>query len=326
MIRLRNALVVIFTFFAAVGAMLPAHANQVTVTHYGTLMYGLPMAVALERGFFREEGVNLQSILTAPGGGTAVRNALASPIPYGEAGLAPIIAAKNAGVDLVVVNVSVRAANDSAWVVANDSPIRTLDDLKGKTITFTQPKSGSEADIRMVLRNKGLERDVKLVVSGGMREGFTMIDGGVAVASPSVEPITTMSARRYRVLFKTSDILPAYTQTVGFTTRAFAERNPEVIRSIIKARMRAVDFIRENPAVAAEIAAKVWERPKELMERVVQELVAGNFWSQGEIELDGLKAYTEHLRITETIAANAEVDWNGLVDQRYLPDSLRRKW
>jgi NitT/TauT family transport system substrate-binding protein len=326
MISLRSALVAFFACLGALTAPPRAQASQVTVTHYGTLMYGLPMAVALDRGFFREEGVNIPAILTAPGGGTAVRNALASTIPYGEAGLAPIVAAKKAGADLVIVNVSVRAANDSAWVVATDSPIRTLDDLRGKTVTFTQPKSGSEADIRMVLRARGLERDVTLVASGGMREGFTMIDVGVAVASPSVEPITTMSARRYRVLFRSSDILPPYTQTVGFTTRAFAERNPEVIRAIVRARMRAVDFIRENPAAAAEIAAKVWERPKEVMERVVRDLVAGNFWSQGEIELDGLKSYTEHLRITETIPATAEVDWKGLVDQRYLPETLRRSW
>jgi len=304
----------------------PAHATQVVVTHHGVLMYGLPMAVALDRGFFREEGVPIQSLLTAPGGGTAVRNALAAPIPYGESGLAPIVAARNAGADLVIVNVSVRAANDAAWVVAVNSPLRTIEDLRGRTVTFTNPRSGSEADLRLILRARGLEGQVTVVASGGIREGLTMIDGGAAVASPSVEPVITLSAARYRPLFRTSDVLPPYTQTVGFTTREFANRNPGILRGIIRARMRAVDLIRSDPAAAAEIAARVYERPRDAMERVVRTLVDGGFWARGEIERAGLDAYTDHLRITETIPANGTVDWAAMVDQRFLPEELRRPW
>ena len=61
-------------------AMLPlaAHAEDIVVTHYASLLYGTPYAVALEKGYFKEAGVDVSGILTSKGGGTSVRNTLAT--------------------------------------------------------------------------------------------------------------------------------------------------------------------------------------------------------------------------------------------------------
>ena len=50
-----------------------ARAETITVTHWGGQFYGVLYAVAMEKGFFKKNGVDVTGILTAAGGGTAVR-------------------------------------------------------------------------------------------------------------------------------------------------------------------------------------------------------------------------------------------------------------
>src|ERR671911_1509028 len=73
-------------------ALAPAGAVELNVTHFGTGMYGVPYAIAREKGYFKEIGLDVTGFLTSAGGGTTVRNALASELPYGEVALPAVIA------------------------------------------------------------------------------------------------------------------------------------------------------------------------------------------------------------------------------------------
>jgi NitT/TauT family transport system substrate-binding protein len=79
-----------------------AQAETITVTHWGGQFYGVPYAVAMEKGLFKRNGVDVTGILTAAGGGTAVRNTLAGGIPFGEVSLAAAVQAINAGQKLII--------------------------------------------------------------------------------------------------------------------------------------------------------------------------------------------------------------------------------
>ena len=53
-----------------------ARAETITVTHWGGQFYGVPYAVAMAKGLFKNHGVDVTGILTAAGGGTAASEAL----------------------------------------------------------------------------------------------------------------------------------------------------------------------------------------------------------------------------------------------------------
>src|SRR5665647_3377947 len=76
---------------------ISAAAVDLNVTHFGTGMYGVPYAVAKEKGYFKEIGLDVTGFLTSAGGGTTVRNVLASELPYGEVALPAVIAAVQQG-------------------------------------------------------------------------------------------------------------------------------------------------------------------------------------------------------------------------------------
>ena len=86
-----------------------ARAETITVTHWGGQFYGVPYAVAMEKGFFKKNGVDVTGILTAAGGGTAVRNTLAGGIPFGEVSLAAAVQAINSGQKLIIIGAGARS-------------------------------------------------------------------------------------------------------------------------------------------------------------------------------------------------------------------------
>ena len=69
---------------AARSAALAARAEQVVVSNYAVTTNGMPFAVAMEKGYFKEFKVNVDGILTSDGGGTTIRNLLGGKLSYGE--------------------------------------------------------------------------------------------------------------------------------------------------------------------------------------------------------------------------------------------------
>ena len=54
-------------------ALATAHAEQIVVSNYAVTTNGMPFAVAMEKGYFKEFKVDVDGILTSDGGGTTVR-------------------------------------------------------------------------------------------------------------------------------------------------------------------------------------------------------------------------------------------------------------
>ena len=84
----------------ALASATAARAEEIVVTHYGSLLYGLPYAIALEKGYFKEAGVDISGILTSKGGGTSVRNMMAGETLFAEVALPAALAAIKEGFNI----------------------------------------------------------------------------------------------------------------------------------------------------------------------------------------------------------------------------------
>ncbi|TQF82783.1 ABC transporter substrate-binding protein [Elioraea sp. Yellowstone] len=299
-----------------------ASGEQISVTHWGVLMYGAPYAVAMEKGFFREAGVNITGILTSKGGGTTVRNVLAGGLPYGEVSLAAAVAAAREGLDIRIVNAGAATVADILWVTTPDNPVKTIKDLEGRKIAFTSPKSVTEMLVIMSLTASGIDLNkVERISTGGIGAGLTALRQGGVAAAPIMDPIWAREQGRWRPVFFVKDILPKMTQTVGITTTQFAREQPQKLRAIIAGRRKGVDFTYANPEEAGRIFAEAYELPRELGVRAVKNMVEVGYWSRGEIDTRALDAMVEGLRIIGEV--EGPVDWSRLVDRSFLPPDLQ---
>ena len=304
-----------------------AAAEEIVVSNYGVSANGMPYAIAMEKGYFKDEGLNVTGIITSAGGGTTLRNMLAGNAPYAEVNPVVVVSAVLQGVDLRIVSDNVLTVAEFVWAVKPDSPIKSIKDFKGKKIGYTNPRSTSQALARMLLQQAGLtEADAELVKTGGFGEGIAALDSGQIDVAAITEPLWSKVKGKYRAVVVASELLPPLDNVVGVTTVEMAENKGDFLRAVIRARRKAVKFMIEHPDEAAEIVAKEYKLDLDVAKSAVRNLVTSKtqgvpYWGEGQINLSGLKRMIEAQRSVGAITG--EVDYSKIIDTRFLPPDLQ---
>lgn len=307
--------------------VLPAtnlRADEISVTQWGSSLYGLPYAVAMDKGLFKKAGVDITGILTSGGGGTTVRNILASKTPYGEVAVAAALAAQRQGLDLVIVNVGTRSVAEASMVTMPNSPVHSVADLVGKKVAITSPKGVSEMLLLMVLKAKGIDATkVQRVASGGYVNGLTMLEQGAVSGAALIEPLSIVRKDKYRTVYRAGEILQPMTTSVGITTREFAKSHPDELRAIIAGRRAGVDAVYADPAGAAKLLETSFKLAPDVAREAVDNMVKSRMWSDGDFDRAELDRMTDGLKLIGEL--NGDVDWSKFVDLSYLPADLKAR-
>jgi NitT/TauT family transport system substrate-binding protein len=304
-----------------------ARAEEIVVSNYGVSANGMPYAVAMANGYFKEEGANVTGIVTSAGGGTTLRNMLAGNAPYAEVSPNVVVAAIQQGADIKIISDNVSTVAEFVWAVKLDSPIKSVKDLKGKKMGYTNPRSTSQALATLVLKSGGLaNEDVELVKTGGFGEGVAALDAGLVDATPIPEPLWSKFKTKYRAIAVASELLPPLANVVGVATGSAAAAKGDFIRAVIRARRRAVAFMADKPDEAADIIAKVYQLEPDVARAAVRNLITSKtagvaYWGAGDIHLEGLKRTIE---VQKSVGAiSGDIDATKMIDTQFLPDDLK---
>jgi NitT/TauT family transport system substrate-binding protein len=321
MVKLRAGFA--FAVAALLCALAPAvRADEISVTQYGASLYGVPYTVALDRGLFKQAGADITGIIGSAGGGTTVRNILASDTPYGDVAVAAALAAQAQGLDIVIVNTGTRSVAESSLVTMPDSPVHTLADLVGRKVAITSPRGVSEMLLLMELKARGIDAShVQRVASGGYVNGLTMLEQGAVSAATLIEPLSIIRAAKYRTVVAARDILPPMTTSVGVTTRAYAKTHGAELRAIIAGRRAAVEAIYADPAGTAALIAKVYGLDPAIAAKAVDNMIGPRMWSLGDINTVELNRTIDGLRLVGEV--KGDVDLDSLIDREFLPADLQ---
>ncbi|MCB1547578.1 MAG: ABC transporter substrate-binding protein [Hyphomicrobiaceae bacterium] len=310
---------------AALGASAtPAEAGvKIAIAQYGQFMSGFPWLVALKQGFIKGEGLDIEGFISSKGGGTSVRNILASGTPFGEVASGAAIAAIKQGVPLKVIYAATNDAGEIAWMTLPGKPISSIKDLVGKTIGYTSAKSTTEMLLRMSLSAAGIAPDqVKLVATGGLGGGLSLLAAGGIDAAPIVEPTMSKAGSKYKLVFRAADYVKQLNFAFGVTTEVYGKKEPERLRKMVLARRKAVDWIYANPSAAVPLCGEFLSIDKDLAGKVLPKFIGWKYWSRGDFTKDGLENNVRGLQLMK--AVEGSVDWNKYVDQSFLPADLRR--
>lgn len=304
-----------------------ALAQEIVVSNYGVSANGMPFAVAMEKGYFKDEGINVTGIITSGGGGTTLRNMLAGNAPYGEVNPVVVVSAVLQGADLRIISDNVSTVAEFVWAVKPDSPIKSVKDFKGKRLGYTNPRSTSQALANLLLQRAGLKpEDVEMMKTGGFGEGIAALDKGLVDIVPVPEPLWSKYKDKYRAVVVASEALPPLGNVVGVTTVEGAAKNGKFISAVIRARRKAVQFMKSNPDEAADIIAKAYNLERDVARSAVRNLTQSitdgvPYWSEGQVNLSGLKRMIDVQK--EVGAIKGDVDLMKIIDTRFLPDDLK---
>jgi len=305
-----------------------AKAEEIVVTHYGSLLYGTPYAVALDKGYFKQAGVDIASILTSKGGGTSVRNMMAGDTLFGEVALPAALSAIKEGFPIKIISGGTDGPS-AFWVTRPGEKIDTPEDLKGKRFVYSRPKSVSESNILAVLKSHGIKpSEVTMVAIGDFGAGLTALEHNKIDIAIIPEPIYSQKMKagaKYKIIPWLDAKLPPYSQTVGIATNDTIAKQGDKLRAVIEGRRKGVDLIYANQKEAAASLAKGYNLPPDIAASALAGLLkqSPTWFGHGELKMKLMELTAQSL--IETGAYEGTVDWKAAIDDRFLPKDLQTK-
>jgi ABC-type nitrate/sulfonate/bicarbonate transport system substrate-binding protein len=205
----------------------------------------IPFRAALARGFFKQQGLQVEPILIR--GGPAAIAALASgEVDYAAIGGAQAVFRSRArGLDLSIIGCTSSTTN---YILLGNKQTRTIEALRGKTIGITGAGTYSEFAVRTFLKkfNINPDKDVVLRAIGGTVLRAAAIEKGIIAAAPfSPEDGVRLIKAGYSVISNLNESL-GIPQNIIVTRDEVLEKYPETTKRVLKAYIQGINLAKFN--------------------------------------------------------------------------------
>ena len=170
--------------------------------------------------FFKEEGASVTGIISSTGGGTSLRNMLSEDVPFGEVNPGAVMAAIQQGVQLKNIADTMPSIGDLTWYVRADSKIKSLADIKGAKIGYTQPKSTTYAVDLMMLEAAKVAPDQVELIRTGFGEGLAALQSGIIDVAPAATMMLGANSDKYRAIAVVGEVLPQRFNVILWSDRS----------------------------------------------------------------------------------------------------------
>ncbi len=213
-----------------------------------------PLYVAVEKGFFREAGLDLD--YKEFSSGTEVNDAFSAGRLDGTANVtSDMVALAAYGTDFKIVMAADNSLGGDGILARNS--VKNIADFKGKTVAVEQG-GVSHFFLLQVLKEVGLSgSDIKLVnvTPGAAAAAYQSGKADVAVTYSPFLAKANQTQKDGRIIFDTSKMPTAIMDVYSFSTK-FIEANPGAMEAFVKGILKSLDFIKTNPTEAYTIAGK----------------------------------------------------------------------
>jgi NitT/TauT family transport system substrate-binding protein len=239
---------------------------------------GLPLFLAVKKGYFQQAGLNVEAVKFASanqvaealiagrlqGAGNGVASGALGLAEITSPGLFKILASNPSNTEHVLEQV----------IVAKDSSIQSIADLKGKKVA-TGPGAQNKAIAEAILEAAGISnptvqqleinQHVAALQSGQIDAAYTLEPTGTVGAMKGITRVLENGVVAKYILGKPT--APWFGGSAALSTQ-FIEKYPQTTKTYIEAYRRAVQDIRNNPDEARQYMTGYTAIEGELVQKV----------------------------------------------------------
>lgn len=242
----------------------------------------LPLYLADEDGFFKEEGLDAE-VVVFRGGSDLTMALVAEAVNIAIAAPTSVLAAITAGQD---IKVFFGGFNHTPFYWYAVPPLASLEDAKGKRFAITRFGSSTDALTRYMLTSAGLDpdADVQIVQGGNSPERLTAMETGQIDATITSYPFNFLAEERgYNLIARQRDAMPDFPIQSVYASQKYIDANPETIKAMLRGLIRGMQLAKSDKERAVKTLVSRVGLEQRYAEMAYEDLTAG--WSE-----DGLLA------------------------------------
>jgi NitT/TauT family transport system substrate-binding protein len=279
---MRKTPLIIFAVIAVMGVLFLARDRTsreekpedapVRMAYLQNDIHHLALWVALEKGYFQEEGVEVEISGIFRAGPELMNAFTAGVLDMAYVGEAPsTFAVANKTADVTVV-AQVNTEGSALVVARASSGIKAVSDLEGKTVGVPGHATVQDFLLRKALFNAGVDssRVNILIIKPPEMIGALRTDQIDAFIAWEPYPSKAAVAEVGRNLASSKDIWPDHPCCVLVSDSKFMESKPGKVDKVVRAHVRATEFIRGNKEEAVRIGVKYTGMDEPTVRRALQ--------------------------------------------------------
>ncbi|MFP5076438.1 ABC transporter substrate-binding protein [Rhizobium sp. YIM 134829] len=249
-------------FALGLGSIAQA-ADSVTLRYLASQGGLSAYELAEELGYFKDTGVKIENVGYAAGGPASLIALASGDVEIGSAATSAVLNSIAGGNDFVAAYPSngINKEVQSIYYVLDNSPIKTIKDLAGKSIAVNTLGAHLDYTTREALHSAGLPSDsANLVVVPGPQLEQVLRSGQVDVSAFGYWQTTFEGAAKkaggIRPIFGDTDVLGEIAGGFIVLRRDFIKAHPDLAKVFVEQSQRALDYAREHPEETKAIFAK----------------------------------------------------------------------
>jgi NitT/TauT family transport system substrate-binding protein len=241
--RYIGSLILVILLFDA--APVVAQLRKIRFSTSAISIAELPFKIAQVKGFYREEGLDVEAILIR--GAVGMQALLGGSVDYTSASGSTIAAAVR-GLPVKLVFIS---SAKPQFDLISQPQIKSVQDLKGKVIGISSRGGSNDLITQMILQKNGLapNKDVTMIIIGGQEDAALALRTGRIAATLLTPPRPFLLLREgFNRIAYSGDYLSTYPNGgIGATDEKIKNQPAEVL-GFVKASVKALQFSRQNRA------------------------------------------------------------------------------
>ncbi len=233
--------------------------KKVVVAEVAHSIFYAPMYVAYTEGYFKEEGLDVEIILTA-GADKVTAAVLSDDVNIGFCGSESTIYLYNEGVKDYLVNFAGLTKKDGSFLVSRKKYDNfTVENLKGKTIIGGRKGGMPEMTLKWALKENGIDYEDDVIIDTSI--AFNAMSGAfiggqgdfVSLFEPNALELEKQGLGY--VVASIGELGGIVPYTAFNAKKSYIENNPDVIEGFTKAIQKGLDYVHNNSS--KDIASKI---------------------------------------------------------------------
>ncbi len=234
--------------------------TKVTLNEVAHSIFYAPMYVAIENGYFKEEGIDL-TLVTGFGADKTMTAVLSGEADIGFMGPETTVYTYNEGAKDYVVNFAQLTQRAGNFLVAREEmPDFTWENLKGCEVLGGRKGGMPEMIFEYILKQNNIDPSSDLTIDQSIDFGSTAaaFSGGKGDFSVEFEPgATSLELAGEGYVVASLGVDSGYVPYTAFSAKSeYIEKNPEVIQQFTNALQKGMIYTRSHtPEEIAEVIA-----------------------------------------------------------------------